>query len=118
MATTETRYHVVDFNGEIMENNCTLADAARAVLLYDGSSYEIRSEPSDLGPYWTLWHKRLNERHLLETVIISNADTRDAAEREIFTQVVERSDGWFGCEAFEVELWDERQRELDSGVTP
>jgi hypothetical protein len=103
--TTETRYHVIDRNGEIVAKDLLLEHAADAVLSYDGARYEIRQ--LDAG-HWTLMCARARDRHMVETVISSVCDTEQDAWIDIAAQVVAKDDRWFGCEAVPTDIWDEQ----------
>lgn len=88
-----TTYDIIDRAGNVIDRNASLASAAREILGYDGNAYELRA--ADGG--FELWHGRPGR--LARTVIWSSADSEDAAEADIFAQVIGKDADWFGAEA-------------------
>ena len=87
-------YAVINAQGEPIAQGLTEAEAAHAILTYDGAEYEIRADEDGEG--WILWGKSLNGPWL--AYIFGSWETdRDAAEAEIMAEVVGMSDtslGW------------------------
>ena len=81
---TYTLIHPV--SGDKIDGGLTAAEAAHIVLTYDGRDYEIR-ENEDGG--YTLWSRHpVANRGWEPTVVESRESNRDAAEAEIFEQVI------------------------------
>jgi hypothetical protein len=88
-----TLYTVARADGEGREINLTIAEAARAILHYDGQDYEIRREPD--GDGWRLWQRQQVANRPWHPVLIwSFAETESEAEAEMLAEVVEKSSAW------------------------
>lgn len=74
-------------SGDVLGRHLTTADAAREVLTYDGREFDIVAEGEG---GFTLRSRQpvAGFHHWTRTVIYSAADTREAAEAEIFGRVV------------------------------
>ena len=97
-----------------VRSGLTLADAARELLWENGAEYEIRADDHQGQPIeHALWCKRLNGRWL-KSVLYSVSDDPDAAEAEIFAQVVTKpADWWSGAEAVTDEEFAKMQAEAE-----
>lgn len=109
--TTDTLYHVIDRNGDIVAENLPLEHAADVMLGYDGARWEIRLEgPNDGDPdgysFWALYWRGMNDRSLRRTVFFSVAETEEAATREILEEVVSKDADYFGVEAVPSDVWE------------
>ncbi len=106
-----TLYALIDYDGVLLDENLTLAEAAQSVLTSDGREYEIRE--ADGGGFW-LWtrHQTAGEKWT-QTVCYSAADDRAVAEAEIYQQVVNAE--WRGHdEAITMDAWRERCAEIEA----
>jgi len=98
--TMTTLYTVARQDGEQREYNLTLAEAARAILQHDGADYDIR--PRADGEGFDLWtRQQVAGIPWSRTSVLSLEESEDAAEADIFKQVVDKSgcDGWRGLVA-------------------
>jgi|GEM_PF-2062727 len=82
-------HHINDATATVEE---TAQNAAREILTYDGFKYEIRNEDGE----FVLYHSSRSENagggyKMNPTTISSFNKDRDAAEQEIFEEVVKRS---------------------------
>ena len=96
--TKPTLYTVARSDGEDREYNLTLAEAARAILQHDGGDYKI-CPASDGEGFWLSARVHRNFPWSMST--FSAASDYDAAESDIFQQLVDKSgcDGWRGLVA-------------------
>jgi hypothetical protein len=104
-------YAVINAQGEPIAEGLTEAEAAHAILTYDGGGYEIRSDPDGEG--WILWGKSLNGPWI--AYIFGSWETdRDDAEAEIMAEVVGMSDtaARWPAEAIPQDDWDAMQAQL------
>lgn len=103
---TDTTYTVLNAAGFIEDSGLTLDGAARCVMSYDG--YDFTIEPSEDGRGFALLvtefsqNSTLGGRPMVKSCIFSFADTREAAQADIFRQVVEHADWWGGKGGMEV----------------
>jgi len=96
---TPILYTVARSDGDQREYNLTLAEAARMILQHDGGDYQFRLSP-DREYRRDLWVKD-NNSYWRRASYFSFEETIDAAEADIFQQVVDKSgcDGWRGLVA-------------------
>ena len=98
--TKPTLYTVARSDGDQREFNLTLAEAARRILHDDGADYEIR--PRADGEGFELWtRQQVAGIPRRRASYFSFEETIDAAEADIFQQLVDKSgcDGWRGLVA-------------------
>lgn len=109
---------VLNTHGSVQERDCTLAEAAEAVMNYDGHDYEIR--PAQDGHGFELFVTQFSRNStggglpLIKSVIFSLADDIDAAKDEIFQQVIKRATWWSGCEVMEQREYDLMREEIEA----
>jgi len=81
-----TTYTVTDRSGNVIERGLTLSHAAHEILSTDGREWDIR--PID-GGGWCLWARhQVANRPWAETTVWSFAASPEAAEADIFGQVI------------------------------
>lgn len=80
------------------ESGLCLADAANAMMTYDGHEWEIREEGGQFNLYTSQFSRNspCGGRDLVRSVVSSYAANRDAAETEIFERVI--SEDWWKLE--------------------
>jgi hypothetical protein len=93
-------YTVLDRDGDVLEQGCTLFQAAHVVLGYDGNTHEIR--PAADGKGFDLWvssHSRNSTAYngLKKSAIFSLAEGVDMAHADIYRRVIRNADWWSGC---------------------
>lgn len=92
-------YTVLNRHGEAQTTGASLAEAAQAVLEYDGNVYAI--QPEEDGHGYRLWVSRFSRNSscydgLTHSGIFSLLDDRNLAEAEIFQKVINNADWWDG----------------------
>jgi len=83
MAST---YAVFTFNGDLIDENLTAAEAAHTILIDDGQDYEIR--PDKDGGFWLWYRQQVANKPWTRTLIYSAENDAEKAESDIFEQVV------------------------------
>mgnify|MGYP006919628563 CR=1 FL=1 len=111
-----TTYTVLDAAGSIEDSDLTIDAAARCVMSYDGHDFAI--EPAADGRGFDLFvtefsrNSTLGGRPMVKSRIFSLADTREAAEADIFKQVIDHADWWKGMEVLTDADYAEREAEF------
>lgn len=79
--------YTIHHGGENATSGLSAADAAGEILTADGQDYEIRREPD----CWRLWQRQEVANVKWHAVSVrSFEETEEAAEADIFQQIVER----------------------------
>ena len=92
-------YTVYNLNSDTeADTGLCLADAANAMMTYDGHDWEIREEQGAFNLYTSQFSRNspCGGRDLVRSVISSYAADRATAEVEIFERVI--SEDWWGLE--------------------
>lgn len=86
-------YVVLTANGDLIDTNLNAAEAAQAILNYDGQDFDIRANTGGQG--FDLWSRQqVAGRGWHKTVIYSVETEAEKAEAEIFAKVLEAN--WQG----------------------
>ena len=101
-------YTIIDRRGEVIARQMSLADAAIAVIQYDGMAFELRRE---FGGGLRLWiSSQSRNSHvgykLAQSPIFSFEGDENAARRDIYRQVIARSNWFSGQEVMTDEQYD------------
>lgn len=91
-----TTYTVLNCNGEFLYGGCTAADAAHAVMTYNGHEYEIRRAEDGNG--WELWTTKFSRnstcyRGLSKSTLYSVESDEAKASAEIYAKVIRHAIG-------------------------
>jgi len=91
------RYTITNRHGDIEARDCSLAEAADAILTYDGYTYDIRPAADGGFVLWVSQFSRnspLGNRPLVKSVIYSLRDDRAGAVDQIHHRVIAAADAW------------------------
>lgn len=91
------RYTVTNRHGDVEARDCSLADAADAILTHDGFAYDIRHAADGGFELWISQFSRnspLGNRPLVRSSVYSLRDDRAAAVEQIHHRVIALAGAW------------------------